>query len=124
MKKKYLEPEDRLRNTEPETAFLAGAMKKGRLQLSSSSFSSYPMFNRAGLSRKFLRFCVFTLTMQRHFADAMGEDATLMKRKRTQKTRRLTDMKFFVFGSVKPRQKIKKTFYSANQTLFSFHPSH
>ena len=80
------------------------------------------MFNRAGLSRKFLRFCVFTLTMQRHFADAMGEDATLMKRKRTQKMRRLTDMKFFVFGSVKPRQKIKKNFLLCEPNSFEFSP--
>ena len=35
--------------------------------------------SRAGQTRMFSRFCVFAHPTRRHFADAMGEDQTLMK---------------------------------------------
>ena len=45
---------------------------------------------------------VFAHPMRRHFGDVMGEDATLLE-----KTRPATDVKFRVFLSLKPWQKIQ-----------------
>ena len=42
-------------------------------------------------------FRVFAHLTRRHFSDAMGKDATLLGKTRTQKTRRVTDVKFRVF---------------------------
>ena len=49
---------------------------------------------RAGQTQTFSRSRVFAHPTRRHFADAMGEDATVMKKTQTPKTRRVTDLKF------------------------------
>ena len=49
---------------------------------------------RAGQTQTFLRLCVFAHRTQRHFRDAMGEDATGLKQTQTQKTQRSTDANF------------------------------
>ena len=43
------------------------------------------------------RFRVFAHLTRRHFDDAMREDATVLEKTRTRKTRRVTDANFRVF---------------------------
>ena len=45
----------------------------------------------------FSRFCVVANLTRRPFRDAMGEDATLLEKAQTRKTRRVTDVNFRVF---------------------------
>ena len=58
---------------------------------------------RAGQTRMIFRFRVFAHPTQRHFADAMGEDATVTKKTQTRMTRGVTGAKFRVCQRLKSK---------------------
>ena len=49
---------------------------------------------RAGQTQTISHFQVLALLTRRHFADAMGEDVTVIEKTRVRKTRLVTDAKF------------------------------
>ena len=63
------------------------------------------------------RFRVFVLPTQWHLAATMGKDVTVIKKMQTRMTQHVTDEKFRVCLSVKPRQIIKKNILCTRNEL-------